>query len=100
MELVGIVNLVTIILPLAAILVTYAKTWSRFEVLIQNLSTSIERLSMVTEEIRKDQNNMGTKIQKVESDLRVLNTRLTYVEHNCADSHTITFSQTDANETV
>lgn len=62
-------NLISIVTPIVIVLITYVKTWSKFEIMINNLTENVEELSKTVETLQAAQEEMMQRLTKVEVQL-------------------------------
>lgn len=73
-------TVVSIIMSVGVVLVTYGKQWSRFELSIQNLSNVVDRLNSVVDNMAKEQLQMVREVTALKTELADINRRLEKLE--------------------
>lgn len=73
-------NIIGVITPLVIVLVTYTKTWSKFDVLIKHLTDNVELLQKSVETLSGSQEELMQRIIRVETQLEGILARLHNVE--------------------
>lgn len=73
-------NIISVITPLVIVLVTYTKTWSKFDVLIKHLTDNVELLQKSVETLSGSQEELMQRIIRVETQLEGILARLHNVE--------------------
>lgn len=73
-------NVIAVITPLLLVIVTYARTWSRFEIITQQLTLAVSKLSDAIEGLQSQQRDILQRISKVETMNEVLDNRLSSLE--------------------
>lgn len=61
--------MISVITPIVIVLVTYTKTWSKFELIITHLTENVEELSKTVETLQAAQEEMMQRLTKVEVQL-------------------------------
>lgn len=73
-------NIIAVVTPLLLVIVTYARTWSKFEVITQHLTMAVSRLSEAIEGLQSQQRDVLQRISKVETAVDMLDARLKALE--------------------
>ena len=73
-------NMISVIAPMVVVLVTYTKTWSKFDLLIKHLTENVERLQKGVETLSAAQEEMSARLIRVETQLEGLLARMHNVE--------------------
>ena len=73
-------TVVSIIMSVGVVLVTYGKQWSRFELSIQNLSSVVDRLNTVVDNMAREQLQMVKEVTALKTELADINRRLDKME--------------------
>lgn len=75
-------SIVAVISPLFLVIVTYVKTWSKFEVTVNNLSKCVDKLTRLVEALQKnhaelaqDVIRLDTRITALEKEVDIWNAR-------------------------
>ena len=55
-------SIVAVISPLLVVIVTYVKTWSKFEITVNNLSTCVDKLTHLVESLQKDHAELSESV--------------------------------------
>jgi hypothetical protein len=73
-------SIVAVISPALAVLITYVRTWSKFDVTIANLAKIVDKLAKVMESIQLEQQSIVQRISKEEAYFQMLEKRVTNLE--------------------
>jgi hypothetical protein len=74
-------SIVAVISPALAVLITYVRTWSKFDVTIANLAKIVDKLAKVMESIQLEQQSIVQRISKEEAYFQMLEKRVTILEN-------------------
>lgn len=73
-------NIIGVFTPLVLVLVTYTKTWSKFDLLIDSLTTNVKALQDTVEKISAVQEETMQRLIRVETQLEGILSRLHNLE--------------------
>lgn len=73
-------NVIGVFTPLVLVLVTYTKTWSKFDLLIDSLTTNVKSLQDTVEKISAVQEETMQRLIRVETQLEGILSRLHNLE--------------------
>ena len=60
-------SVVAVISPVLIVIVTYVKTWSKFEITVSNLSSVVERLSELLDTLQKNHTELSETVIRLEA---------------------------------
>lgn len=77
----GIISaIVSVIMSIGIVLVTYGKTWAGLNVSINNLSSVVDRLTYLVDNMAQEQMQMVKEVSELKAEIRDINKRLERLE--------------------